>query len=96
VRVALDPSTCQIVPGEILVARDTDPGWAALMFASGGLIADIGGVMSHTAVVARELGIPCVVSTRHAVHLLNTGDVVRLDGGSGLVQILSRAAKPLA
>jgi phosphohistidine swiveling domain-containing protein len=96
VRVALDPGNCEIVPGEILVARDTDPGWAALMFASGGLIADIGGVMSHTAVVARELGIPCVVSTRHAVHLLNTGDVVRLDGGSGLVQILSRAAEPPA
>jgi rifampicin phosphotransferase len=96
VRVALDPSSCHIVPGEILVARDTDPGWAALMFASGGLIADIGGVMSHTAVVARELGIPCVVSTRHAVHLLNTGDVVRLDGGNGRVHILSRAPKPQA
>jgi phosphoenolpyruvate-protein kinase (PTS system EI component) len=47
--------------------------------------------MSHTAVVARELGIPCVVSTRHAVRLLRTGDVVRLDGGKGLVQIVSRA-----
>jgi pyruvate,water dikinase len=91
VRVVLDPSTCEIVPGEILVARDTDPGWASLMFVSAGLIADIGGVMSHTAVVARELGIPCVVSTQHAVRLLRTGDVVRLDGGKGLVQIVSRA-----
>jgi rifampicin phosphotransferase len=93
VRVALDPSTCEIVPGEILVARDTDPGWASLMFVSGGLIADIGGVMSHTAVVARELGIPCAVSTRHAVRLLRTGDVVRLDGGTGRIQIVSRAAQ---
>jgi rifampicin phosphotransferase len=93
VRVALDPSTCEIVPGEILVARDTDPGWTSLMFVSGGLIADIGGVMSHTAVVARELGIPCVVSTGHAVRLLRTGDVVRLDGGSGRVQIVSRTAQ---
>jgi rifampicin phosphotransferase len=93
VRVALDPSTCEIVPGEILVARDTDPGWTSLMFVSGGLIADIGGVMSHTAVVARELGIPCVVSTGHAVRLLCTGDVVRLDGGSGRVQIVSRTAQ---
>ncbi len=92
VRVALDPSTCEIVPGEILVARDTDPGWASLMFVSGGLIADIGGVMSHTAVVARELGIPCVVSTGHAVRLLRTGDVVRLDGGNGHIHIVRRAA----
>src|SRR5262249_14682796 len=91
VRVALDPSTCEIVPGEILVARDTDPGWASLMFVSGGLIADIGGVMSHTAVVARELGIPCVVSTRHAVRLLRTGDVVRLDGGNGRIHIVRRS-----
>ncbi len=91
VRVVLNPSTCEIVPGEILVARDTDPGWASLMFVSAGLIADIGGVMSHTAVVARELGIPCVVSTGHAVRLLRTGDVVRLDGGQGRVQIISRA-----
>jgi rifampicin phosphotransferase len=91
VRVVLDPSTCEIVPGEILVARDTDPGWASLMFVSRGLIADIGGVMSHTAVVARELGIPCVVSTGHAVRLLHTGDVVRLDGGNGRVHIVSRA-----
>lgn len=94
VRVVLDPSNCEIVPGEILVARDTDPGWASLMFVSGGLIADIGGVMSHTAVVARELGIPCVVSTRHAVRLLKTGDVVRLDGANGRVQIISRAEQP--
>ena len=91
VRVVLDPSNCDIVPGEILVARDTDPGWASLMFVSGGLIADIGGVMSHTAVVARELGIPCVVSTGHAVRLLHTGDVVRLDGANGRVHIVARA-----
>ncbi|WP_236977374.1 PEP/pyruvate-binding domain-containing protein [Mycobacterium kiyosense] len=90
VRVALDPGTCEIVPGEILVARDTDPGWASLMFVSGGLVADIGGVMSHTAVVARELGIPCVVSTGHAVRMLRTGDVIRLDGGNGLIQIVRR------
>jgi phosphohistidine swiveling domain-containing protein len=94
VRVALDPSTCEISPGEILVARDTDPGWASLMFVSGGLVADIGGVMSHTAVVARELGIPCVVSTGHAVRLLRTGDVIRLDGGKGHIQIVRRAAAP--
>jgi rifampicin phosphotransferase len=93
VRVALDPSSCEIVPGEILVARDTDPGWTSLMFVSGGLIADIGGVMSHTAVVARELGIPCVVSTKHAVRLLRTGDVVRLDGGTGRVEIISRTTQ---
>jgi pyruvate,water dikinase len=93
VRVALDPSTCEISPGEILVARDTDPGWVSLMFVSGGLVADIGGVMSHTAVVARELGIPCVVSTGRAVRLLRTGDVVRLDGGNGRVEVVRRGSQ---
>jgi rifampicin phosphotransferase len=91
VRVATDPSTCDIRPGEILVAHDTDPGWASLMFVSGGLVADIGGVMSHTGVVARELGIPCVVSTRTASRDLRTGDIVRLDGSAGRLHVVERA-----
>lgn len=91
VRVVLDPSAATIHDDEILVAKCTDPSWAALMFLSAGLIADIGGVMSHTAVVARELRIPCVVNTKCASQVLNDGDRVRMDGSSGLVEILSRA-----
>jgi pyruvate,water dikinase len=89
-RVVTDPTDASVQSGEILVARDTDQGWASLMFISKGLIADIGGVMSHTAVVARELSIPCVVGTRHATKVLRTGDLIRLDGGTGQVMILER------
>ena len=60
------------------------------MFLSAGLVADIGGIMSHTAVVARELGMPCVVNTKHATRLLRTGDRIRVDGTGGRIEILSR------
>jgi phosphohistidine swiveling domain-containing protein len=94
VRVVLDPSDVQVEEGEILVARHTDPAWASLMFLSAGLISDIGGLMSHTAVVARELGIPCVVNTRTASRILNTGDRIRLDGTNGTVEVIARASSP--
>jgi pyruvate,water dikinase len=87
VRIVLDPGDTEIEDGEILVARHTDPAWATLMFLSAGLITDIGGLMSHTAVVARELGIPCVVNTRTATTTLTTGDHIRLDGTTGTIEI---------
>lgn len=90
-RVVTNPGDAQIEDGEILVAHDTDPGWASLMFLSSGLVADIGGIMSHTAVVARELGIPCIVNTKHASRTLKTGDRIMIDGASGIIEILERA-----
>ncbi|MFE5702718.1 PEP/pyruvate-binding domain-containing protein [Rhodococcus koreensis] len=89
-RVVLDPSDAHVEKGEVLFARDTDPAWASLMFLSSALVADIGGVMSHTAVVARELGIPCVVNTKVATHHIRTGDRVRIDGASGSIEVLER------
>jgi pyruvate,water dikinase len=94
VRVVLDPAAVEVAEGDILVARHTDPAWASLMFLSAGLISDIGGLMSHTAVVARELGIPCVVNTRTATRCLNTGDRIRLDGTTGRIELLERASSP--
>ncbi|MFF2847651.1 PEP/pyruvate-binding domain-containing protein [Streptomyces sp. NPDC058001] len=93
-RVVLDPGDAHVEEGEILFARDTDPAWASLMFLSSALVADIGGVMSHTAVVARELGIPCVVNTKVATRHVRTGDRVRIDGAAGTVEILERAREP--
>jgi pyruvate,water dikinase len=90
-RVVLQSADAHLEEGEILFARDTDPAWASLMFLSSALIADIGGVMSHTAVVARELGIPCVVNTKMATRTVRTGDLVRIDGARGTVEILQRA-----
>jgi phosphohistidine swiveling domain-containing protein len=93
VRVVLDPAEAEVNEGEILVARNTDPAWASLMFLSAGLISDIGGLMSHTAVVARELGIPCAVNTRTATTSLRTGDRIRLDGTAGTIELIARAGR---
>ncbi|MEV6985389.1 PEP/pyruvate-binding domain-containing protein [Sphaerisporangium sp. NPDC051017] len=90
-RVVLDPNEAHVEQGEILFARDTDPAWASLMFLAAALVADIGGVMSHTAVVARELGIPCVVNAKVATRHIRTGDRVRIDGAAGTVEVLERA-----
>jgi phosphohistidine swiveling domain-containing protein len=90
VRVVTDPSFAEVEPDEILVAPLTDPSWASIMFVSAGLVVDIGGPMSHAAVVARELGLPCVVNTRSGTRELRTGDRVRVDGTAGTVEVLER------
>jgi pyruvate,water dikinase len=90
VRVVVDPSFAEVEPGEVLVTSTTDPSWASIMFLSSALIVDIGGPLSHAAVVARELGVPCVVNTRTGSSVLRTGDVVRVDGNTGSVEILDR------
>ena len=79
-------------PGEILVARATDPGWTPLFLTASALVLELGSVLSHGAVVAREYGLPAVVNVEGATRLLQDGDVVTVDGDRGLV-ILHRAAK---
>jgi pyruvate,water dikinase len=91
VRVVTDPAFTEVEAGEILVTPTTDPSWASIMFISGALVVDIGGPLSHAAVVARELGIPCVVNTRHGSRALRTGDFVRVNGHDGTVEVLDRA-----
>lgn len=81
----------EVAPGEILVAPTTDPSWASIMFVSAGLVVDIGGTLSHAAVVARELTLPAVVNTRTGTKVIRTGDLLRVDGGAGTVHIVERA-----
>jgi pyruvate,water dikinase len=90
VRLVLDAGTCDepLEPGEILVCRMTDPSWAGIMLTAGGLVIDVGGPISHGAIVARELGIPCVINTRDGTRRLATGDYVRVDGGTGEVLVM--------
>lgn len=91
-RVIHDPEAAEEVhPGEILVCRTTDPSWASQLFVSAGVVIEIGGPMSHGAIVSRELGIPCVISARDATRRLHTGDRVRIDGQTGTVEVLRRA-----
>jgi phosphoenolpyruvate synthase/pyruvate phosphate dikinase len=92
-RVVLDPIEAVVEPGDILVARETDPSWASLMFLASGLVADVGGLMSHTAIVARELGIPCVVNTGSASRTIATGDRIRIDGTTGCLEVLQRVSR---
>jgi pyruvate,water dikinase len=82
----------QLEPGEILVCEATDPSYAGYFFVAAGVVTDIGGAMGHGSIVAREVGIPCVVNTRDATRRLRTGDRIRIDGGSGAIEILERAA----
>ena len=89
VRVVLDPATTDFEPGEILVCHSTDPGWAALFHLAGAVVVDTGGQMSHGAIVARELGLPCVTGTTDGTRRLSTGDLVRVDGTAGRVEVLA-------
>ena len=89
-----DPSFAEVQPGEVLVAATTDPSWASIMFVSAAVVVDIGGTLSPAAVVARELGIPCVVNSGNATQALRNGDVVRVDGRTGTVEVLQRFSPP--
>lgn len=91
VRVIEDPRIEALLPGEILVARHTDPGWIAVFANAAGVIAERGSLLSHSAIVAREMGVPCVVSLKGVTQWLKTGDTVRLDGGAGTVERTVRA-----
>lgn len=91
VRVLSDPEDADALDGgEVLVAHTTDPSWAPAMYLASALVVDIGGLMSHAAIVARELGVPCVMGTGNGTTALRSGDTVRVDGKSGTVEVLSR------
>jgi pyruvate, water dikinase len=92
VRVVGDPGQDDVETGEILVAHTTDPSWASIMFQSSALVVDIGGLLSHAAIVARELGVPCVMGTGNATQTLRTGDWCRVDGSAGTVEVLHRGS----
>ena len=88
VRVVLNPHETQLQVGEILVCPGTDPAWTPLFLAAGGLVMEVGGLMTHGSVVAREYGIPAVVGVHEATTRLKTGMLIRVDGSSGVVEIL--------
>ena len=90
VSVILDPRNAHLPAGRILVAEHTDPGWIMLFPSAAGLLVERGSLLSHSAIVARELGIPAVVSIRGLTRWLHDGDVVELDGGRGTVRRIAR------
>jgi pyruvate,water dikinase len=86
--VMLNPSSEKLLLGEILVCPATDPAWTPLFLAAGGLVMEVGGLMTHGSIVAREYGIPAVVGVYDATSKLKTGQKIRVDGEKGTVTIL--------
>jgi rifampicin phosphotransferase len=91
-RIVLDTANPDVLePGDILVAPITDPSWTPLFLAAAGVVVDVGAVMSHSVIVSRDLGIPCVVSVTDATRVIPDGALIEIDGDTGTVTILSSA-----
>ncbi len=88
VKVVLKPEEVILNKGDILVAPFTDPGWTPLFYSIKALVVEIGGVMTHGSVIAREYGIPAVVGIENATKILKDGQYIRVDGTRGFVQVL--------
>ncbi|AOZ02122.1 hypothetical protein BKK81_22680 [Cupriavidus sp. USMAHM13] len=88
----LEAQAGELQKGEIIVTRFTDASWTPLFAFAGGIVTDVGSMLSHSSIVAREFGLPCVVNTVHATARIRTGDWVSLDGETGEVHIESGAA----
>jgi pyruvate,water dikinase len=88
-RVVLDMAQADLEAGDILVTAYTDPSWAALFVAIKGLVAEVGGLMTHGAVTAREYGLPAVVGVERATQLIPDGQRIRVHGTDGYVEILA-------
>jgi pyruvate,water dikinase len=88
VRVVTDPRTATIESGDILVAERTDPGWVTIFPLVKGVIMERGSLLSHSAIVARELGLPAVVGVKNACRWLQDGDWVELNGATGQIRRL--------
>jgi pyruvate,water dikinase len=88
-RVILGLAEADLEPGDILVTAYTDPSWTPLFVAIKGLVTEVGGLMTHGAVIAREYGLPAIVGVEHATRLIRDGQRIRVHGTDGYVEILS-------
>ncbi|MEQ8174613.1 MAG: phosphoenolpyruvate synthase [Syntrophomonadaceae bacterium] len=88
-RVILKLEDARIEEGDILVTRFTDPGWTPLFLSLKGLVTEVGGMMTHGAVIAREYGLPAVVGVENATQLIKDGQRIRINGSEGYVEIRS-------
>jgi pyruvate,water dikinase len=89
VQVIHHPSEVENLNGDILVTTSTDPGWVTLFPSASAIIVERGSLLSHSAIVSREMGIPCIVSVGGVLKRLKTGDVVEMDGRKGSIKIMS-------
>ncbi len=89
VRVVNDPDELDSLNGDILVTSSTDPGWVNLFPTASAIIVERGSLLSHSAIVSREMGIPCIVSITGLLRTLKTGDEVLMDGSTGEIKIIT-------
>ena len=89
-RVVLEPSTAIDLTGCILVAIRTDPGWAPLFPVSKGVLVERGSILSHAAIVTRELGIPSIVGIKNLTDVIHDGDLIEMDGSTGIIRKLEK------
>lgn len=92
VRVVLNPQEVVSLNGDILVTTSTDPGWVTLFPSASGIIVERGSLLSHSAIVSREMGKPCIVSVTGLLKTLSTGDEIIMDGSTGEIKIISKAS----
>jgi pyruvate,water dikinase len=88
VRVVKDPNEIDSLNGDILVTSSTDPGWVTLFPTASAIIVERGSLLSHSAIVSREMGIPCIVSVTGLLRTLKTGDEIIMDGSTGEIQLV--------
>ena len=87
-RVILDMAEADLEAGDILVTAYTDPSWTPAFVSIAGLVTEVGGLMTHGAVIAREYGLPAVVGVEHATRLIRDGQRIRVNGSDGYVEIV--------
>ncbi len=90
IRIVHDPKEISNLNGDILVTSSTDPGWVILFPSVSGILVERGSLLSHSAIVSREMGIPCIVGISNLLRTLKTGDWVEMDGSSGKIKILNQ------
>jgi phosphohistidine swiveling domain-containing protein len=88
IKILHEPDQKPVFPGEILVARATDPGWTPLFLNAAGIVLEIGGMLQHGALVAREYGKPCVAGIENATEVFKDGQMVEMDGTSGIITLV--------
>lgn len=92
-RVVTSPAANTVLgAGDVLIARTTDPSWVTTFMTVAGMVLDVGATMSHAAIIARELGIPCVIGTGNGTQVVPDGALVEIDGSEGTVRILKPPA----
>ena len=90
VRVITDPRNAELKPGEIMVAEFTDPGWITLFANAAGILVERGSLLSHSAIVAREMGIPAIVAIDGIMKWLESGDTVEMNGATGIIRKIEK------